>query len=345
MLESDNWYSNGINSGVEYLLGLGGYDTTRRGEQGNGTATGAGSADNSFYRDNADWMPGWGNTFGLGFLDPNGHPSGATAQDRATNYVGASGPVPGSGVVPSTPQSDPTGIWGAVRQNLVTTESADIAAARARGDTNITFGEVYDAHVNAYHDAQVTHGLPHGNTFIDPASFGLAMYGAPLMEHFGINAGPITGASIDLFNDPTDSVEDGWAKRMALAGGEEVAGLGLMGMAATDIATGNPLDAAVEAAGGVGMMGLGAFTGIYNTVTAVENGMTPSGAVSGIGHVGSGLARAGGQMLSDAGDAISDAGSSVLDSGASLVDSATSGIAGIGSGAADAISSWWNDED
>ena len=128
MLESDNWYSNAINSGVDYVMGLGGYDTTRRGYQGNGDATGRAPGDNSFYRDNADWMPGWGNTFGLDFLDPNGHPSGATAQDRATNYVG---------------HSDPTGIWTDVRANLVTNESAAIGRAAAAGEDHIGFTDVY----------------------------------------------------------------------------------------------------------------------------------------------------------------------------------------------------------
>lgn len=290
MLESDNWVSNTLNRGVQYVMGLGGYDTTRRGQQGNGDATGRAPGDNSFYRDNADWMPGWGNTFGLGFLDPNGHPSGATAQDRATNYVG---------------QHDPTGVWGDVRANLVTNESAAISAARARGDTNISFGDVYDAHVSAYADAQATARTRHpgstaANPFIDPASFALAVYGAPLMEHMGINAGPITGASIDAFNDPTDSVGDGWAKRMALSGGEIAAGAGLGGLGVSNIMQGNVLTGIGEGAAGLGLMGLGAFSGAWNTATAIGNGMTVSDAVSGVGHVGSSLVHAGGQVIGDA---------------------------------------------
>jgi hypothetical protein len=235
-------------------------------------------------------MPGWGNTFGLGFLDPHGLPSGATAQDRATNYVG---------------HDDPTGIWTSVRRNLVTNESAAIEAARARGDTNISFGDVYDAHVAAYADAQASARETRpdsraGNTFIDPASFALAVYGAPLMEHLGINAGPITGASIDMFNDPTDSVGDGWAKRMGLAAGEigAGAGLGLHGLA-----TGNPL----EVLGGAALAGTGVFSGVWNTATAIGNGMTLSDAASGVGNVAASGARAVGSMASDAWDGASSA--------------------------------------
>jgi len=295
LLESDNWFSNTLNAGVEYAMGLDGdpttreYTTLRRGEQGNGDATGRADGDNSFYRDNADWMPGWGNTFGLDFLDPNGHPSGATAQDRATNYVG---------------HDDPSGIWTDVRANLVTNESAAIAAARARGDTNIGFGDVYDSHVSAYADAQYgARGRPGapaaGNTFIDPASFALAMYGAPMMEHLGINAGPITGASIDLFNDPTDTVGDGWAKRMALSAGEAGTGMGLLGSAAIDMSQGDVFTAAGQGVAGMGLVGLGAFSGCYNTATAISNGMTFDDATTGLGTVGSGLVDAGSEVLGD----------------------------------------------
>ena len=290
MLEPDNWWSNAINSGVGYVMGKGGYDTTRRGQQGDGDATGRASGDNSFYRDNASWMPGWGNTFGLGFLDPHGLPSGATAQDRATNYVG---------------HNDPTGIWTDVRANLVTNETAAINAARARGDTNISFGDVYGSHVSAYSDAQAAArqrdpSSTAGNTFIDPASFALAVYGAPLMEHLGINAGPLTGASIDRFNDPTDSVGDGWAKRMGLAAGEIGAGAGL---GIHGLMTGNPL----EMLGGAALAGTGVFSGVWNTATAIGNGMTLSDAASGIGNVASSGARAVGSMASDAWDGASNA--------------------------------------
>ena len=290
MLESDNWVSNTLNRGVGYMMGLGGFDTNRRGSQGNGDATGRAAGDNSFYRDNADKMPGWGNTFGLGFMDPNGHPSGATAQDRATSYVG---------------QHDPSGVWGDVRANLVTNEGAAITAATARGEDHIGFGDVYGSHVKAYHDAQASGkardpASTAGNSFIDPASFALAMYGAPLMEHFGINAGPITGASIDAFNDPTDSVGDGWAKRMALSGGEIAAGgaLGAHGMA--NMMGGNVLMGGGEMLAGAGMAGLGVFSGAWNTATAVQNGMGVGDALNGAGHLAGSMAHAGGQMASDA---------------------------------------------
>lgn len=295
-IEPDNWYSNILNAGVQYVMGLDGdpttrkYDTRRRGQQGDGDATGGAVGDNSFYRDNADWMPGWGNTFGLDFLDPNGHPSGATAQDRATNYVG---------------HNDPTGIWTDVRKNLVTNESAAITAAKGRGETNIGFGDVYDAHVQAYSDAQAAHpGSGAGNTFIDPASFALAMYGAPLMEHLGINAGPITGMSIDMFNDPTDSVGDGWAKRMALSAGEIGAGAGLAGMGMANVMSGNVLTGLGEGAAGLGLMGLGAFSGVWNTATAIGNGMGVSEAWDGIKNVGGALLDAGGEVLGDIGSGI-----------------------------------------
>lgn len=295
MLESDNWLSNTLNAGVEYMMGLDGtpgrnYETDRRGHQGNGDATGGAKGDNSFYRDNASWMPGWGNTFGLDFMDPNGQPSGATAQDRATNYVG---------------HNDPSGIWGDVRQNLVTNESASIAAAKGRGESNIGFTDVYSGHVDAYADAQSAArarpgGSTAGNSFVDPASFALAMYGAPLLEHAGINAGPITGASIDMFNDPTDTVGDGWAKRMALSGAEIGAGVGLLGAAGLNAATGDYGDAAVEGALGVGAIGLGLFSGAWNTGTAISNGMGVSEAADGMVNLGGDLADAGGEVLSDA---------------------------------------------
>lgn len=307
MLEPDNWWSNAFNTGVGYVMGKGGYNTQRRGQQGDGDATGGAPGDNSFYRDNASWMPGWGNTFGLGFLDPHGLPSGATAQDRATNYVG---------------HDDPTGVWTSVRRNLVTNESAAIDAARARGEDHISFGDVYGAHVSAYSDAQATAREQNpasqaGNTFIDPASFALAVYGAPLMEHLGINAGPITGASIDMFNDPTDSVGDGWAKRMGLAAGEIGAGAG---MGLHGLMTGNPL----EMLGGAAMTGVGVFSGVWNTATAIGNGMSLGDAASGIGHVASSGARAIGSMASDAwhgaGNAISGAGSAISGAWDSLWD-------------------------
>jgi len=215
MAEPSNAASNTINRGVNAMTAATGYDSTR--------VTSSGGVDNPFYRNNAQYMPGWGNTFGIDALDPHGLPSGATAQDRATNYVG---------------QNDPSGVWAGVRQNLVQNEGAaiDHLPKDAQGNPvgNIGFGDVYQGHVRAYHDAEQTArdsgANPNaGNPFIDPLSFGLAMYGAPLMEHLGINAGPITGASIDYFNDPTDSVGQGWLKRAGLGLGEMAAGGAIAG--------------------------------------------------------------------------------------------------------------------
>jgi hypothetical protein len=284
-----------MNDGIEYAMGLGGYNVDRRGVQGNGNALGTAAGDNSFYRDNASFMPGWGNTFGLGFLDPHGVPSGATTHDRATNHIGVN--------VPMNPLE--TMVWDGVREDLVTNESAAIAARQAAGETNITFWDAYQAHVDAYDSAQADGRAFDPNSdaatpFIDPASFALAVYGAPLMEHFGINAGPITGASIDLTNDPTDAVGDSWAKRMVLAAGEVGTGAAALGLGATAMCAGNvPMGLAAGAAG-VGLMGLGAFTGVYNTAEAMGNGMGVGDAVSGVGNVGSAMLGAGGQLASDA---------------------------------------------
>ena len=103
-----------------------------------------------------------------------------------------------------------------------------------------------------------SHGKGGHNGFIDPASFALAVYGAPALEAMGINSGPITGTSIDMFNDPTDGATGGWLKRMGLSAGE-------MGAGALAMPPGTPA--------GLGMMGLGAFSGAYNTVTALRHGM------------------------------------------------------------------------
>ncbi|MCE9577013.1 MAG: hypothetical protein K8W52_27955 [Deltaproteobacteria bacterium] len=302
MQEKSNLPSTILNTGIDYILGLGGYSGARRGgAQG-------GAEDNPFYRDNADWMPGWGNTFGLPGLDPNGVPSGATAQDRATNYVGHKA-------------NDPDGIWDGVRNNLMTNERAAHAAS-TEPDGHMGYWDLYNAHVDAYADAQ-TAGNPArvargeeaaGNTFIDPASFALAVYGAPLLEHMGIDTGPLTGASIDLFNDPTDTVGDGWAKRMGLAAGEIGAGgvamgAGGLGIGAGigNILTGSPLTGLGEIGAGAGsmlagagLMGVGAFSGAYNTVTAIGNGMGIGDAASGLVNVGGSVLGAGAQMASDA---------------------------------------------
>lgn len=267
MLEPDNPVSNGLNAVIDCGMSKLGYSTVRRGSQGTGSATGGSAGDNSFYRDNADMMPGWGNSTGglLSFLDPAGLPSGAFAQDRATNYVG---------------HTDPTGIWSDVRERLVTNESRDIAAAKSAGKSNISFGEVYDAHVQAYDGAQAQaradgRSATANNPFIDPMSFAIASYGVPLLEKAGINTGPMTAASIDLFNDPTDSVGDGWAKRMAL-------GMGEMAV--------NP------------MLGMGTI--IDNTRTALDHGMGVGDMVSGTGHAIAGAGKFVGDVASDAWSAV-----------------------------------------
>ena len=60
--------------------------------------------------------------------------------------------------------------------------------------------------------------------------------------------------------------------------------------------TGNPL----EMLGGAAMTGVGVFSGVWNTATAIGNGMSLGDAASGIGHVASSGARAIGSMASDA---------------------------------------------
>lgn len=294
LAEPHNGVSDTINSGVNAFTEWTGYNTQR--------VTDVGGTDNPFYRDNAQYMPGWGNTFGLPGLDPHGLPSGATAQDRATNYVG---------------QDDPTGVWGDVRKNLVTHEQADIDALPKGPDGkpqgNIGFWDVYNAHVQSYGEAQdkahATGANPTANnSFVDPASFALAMYGAPLMEKAGINAGPITGASIDYFNDPTDSATSGWAKRMGLNGAEMGAGMAMMPF--------NPL-------AGAATMGLGAFGAAWNTGSAIKNGMLGewgSAIADGAKTVGGGIADGakwvGNEAVSGAqavGGAISDGAGAVAD--------------------------------
>jgi hypothetical protein len=134
----------------------------------------------------------------------------------------------------------------------------DLAAG---GSGQLSYWDVYDAHVNAYD----TSGGG-GNGFIDPGSFALAVYGAPLLEAAGIDSGPVTGASIDIFNNPEDSATTGWLKRMGLAGGEILGGqaMSMMGMM-----TMNP----ALMAGGGGLTGLGVHGAGWNTGTALSHGM------------------------------------------------------------------------
>lgn len=349
MAEPHSWWGDGINRGINRFTEWTGYDTRRV------TDVPGGPKDNPFYRDNAQHMPGWGNTFGLDFMDPHGLPSGATAQDRATNYVG---------------HRDDHGIWGDVRQRLVQNEQGYINQLPVGPDGqrqgNISFGQVYNAHVDAYSDAQAAaraegRGNGAANSFVDPASFALAMYGAPLMEHFGINAGPITGASIDYFNDPTDTATEGWAKRMGLAGAE--IGTGALMMS-------NP----ITFLPGLATAGLGVFGGVWNTATAIGNGMLGEwgeaigdgaravgrgissgaravgrGISSAASTVGSGIAtgaRAVGNAASTVGHGIADAGRSAWNTAGNVASSAwntASDVAGrAGTAVSGAASSAWN---
>lgn len=187
MAPKSNLFSDSINSVINRGMGLIGYDTTLRPLV----------EDNDFYRDYAQYMPGY---------NINGIPSGAWAQNAATNHVGH-----------GTGAGNP---WDNVRRSLVSQEKAMIDADLAAGGSGrLSFENIYQAHVNAYDTARGG-----GNGFIDPLHFGIAVYGVPLLEEIGINTGPITGASIDVFNNPEDSVTEGWAKRMFLARAEIGAG-------------------------------------------------------------------------------------------------------------------------
>ncbi|MBD1903488.1 hypothetical protein NDI44_26790 [Trichocoleus sp. DQ-A3] len=228
MAPKDNLVSNIFNSPINPVIGLAnllGYNTSRRSP----------TEDNDFYRDYAQYMPGY---------NINGIPSGAWAQNGATNYVGH-----GTG---------PGNAWYNARNSLVSQQRSMIEANIAAGGSGqLSFSKVYQAHVNAYD----TSGGG-GNGFIDPAHFGIAVYGVPLLETVGINSGPFTGASIDLLNNPEDSVTEGWAKRMGLAGVETTAGFAMM-------ATRNPFGIVA----GQATIGLGMFGAVSNTRSAVERGM------------------------------------------------------------------------
>jgi len=345
LAEPHTSHGDAINRGINRFTEWTGYSSRRVTDDPNGPR------DNPFYRDNAQHMPGWGNTFGLDFLDPHGLPSGATAQDRATNYVG---------------QNDPTGVWAGIRRRLVENEGGYIdqlpRGPDGRPQGNIGFGQVYQAHVDAYNaehaDAHASGRDTHAaNSFVDPASFALAMYGAPLMEHLGINAGPITGASIDYFNDPTDSATAGWAKRMGLAGAEIGAGALMM----TNPVTFLP---------GLATAGLGAFGAGWNTASAIGAGMLGEwgdaigdgaqavgrGISSGARAVGRGISTAAttvGNVASDVGHGIADAGrsawntagnvaSSVADTASNAWHGATDMAGRAGSAVSGAASSAWN---
>ena len=309
MAEPSNPVSNGINWVVNQGMDLLGYNTRRRDP----------SEDNPFYRDNAQYMPGWS-------MPGSGLPSGAYAQDRATNYVGH----------PDRNDPDGTNVWDNVRRSLVQQEGDRIAERQSQGESGrLSFWDLYGAHVNAYDQSSLdpttgqdnTHGRGGHNGFIDPASFALAVYGAPALEAVGINSGPITGTSIDLFNDPTDSATGGWLKRMGLSAAE-------IGTGAMAMATGHPLI-------GLGMMGLGTFSGAYNTVTALRHGM--------LGEIGGGIANGARSLWNGAGDVMSGAGNAIGNGARSLWNGAGDvmsgagnaigrGVSAVGSGVSNAVS-------
>lgn len=279
-------FNDTMNSGIDAVLEMFGYDGDRR----------ANSEENDFYRDNAQYMPGY---------NINGIPSGAWAQDRATNYVGHPDH--------NTPEENEA--WDYVRRSLVEKQSGMIDESLANGgDGSLSFMDVYGAHVEAYNEA------PNGNnSFIDPVSFGAAVYVAPALEALGIDSGPLTGASIDFFNDPTDSATEGWAKRMGLAGGEMAAGLGLM-------TTG------VGFLPGLALLGAGAFGMGYNTASAIGNGMLGEWGDAigdGVGWLGDTASSIGGSIADGASslwEGAQDVGGSILDAGGDLLSSAGSAI-------------------
>ncbi len=282
MAPKDNAVSRGLNSVIDWALEGLGYDGDRRAE----------SEENDFYRDNAQYMPGY---------EIDGIPSGAWAQDRATNYVGH----PDHCNSPEEVEA-----WDYVRRSLVEKEGAMIdASLESGGDGKLSFWDVYNAHVEAYDEA------PGGaNSFIDPGSFALAVYAAPALEAVGIDAGPITGASIDIFNDPSDSATEGWAKRMGLAAGEIGAGALMMS---------NP----ITFLPGLGMTALGVGGAIWNTATAIGNGM--------LGEWGDAIADGAGAVwdgITDVGGAIADGASDLwdgaMDVGGDIVDGVGSFFSG-----------------
>lgn len=276
-----NAVSDAFNWAVTNGMDMLGYDTRER----------TGLDNNDFYRNYAQYMPGY---------NIDGIPSGAWAQNAATNHVG-------TGTGPGNP-------WDNVRRSLVEQESGMIEDRMARGeDPNLSYWDLYDAHYEAYN----TSGGG-GNQFIDPGSFALAVYGAPLLEAVGIDSGPITGASIDLFNDPTDSATEGWAKRMALNGGEMGAGALMMS---------NPLTFLPGAA----MFGLGAFGAAYNTASAVFDGGM-------LGEWGDAISDGAGAVWDGATGLASDAGGAISDGAEYLWD----GAAGLAGDAGDLAGEVWD---
>ncbi|HET7501329.1 MAG TPA: hypothetical protein VFK02_10015 [Kofleriaceae bacterium] len=247
VLEPQTLWGDVFNNAIYGLTAAFGYDSHR-------IDAVCGPKDNPFYRDHASNMPGWGNEYGLPFLDPYGLPIDATAQDRATNYVG---------------QDDPTGIWSGVRTRLAALEAGFIGGLPVGpGGTrqgNISQEQVYLAHVIAYPAEQAAarasgRSLNANNPFIDPQSFWLATHAAPLMEHVGINSGPFTGMMIDFFNDPTDTAAAGWLKREGLATAEQTVGAALELMPGTVTM-------------GMQVQSLAQFSEDWNTQSAIDSGM------------------------------------------------------------------------
>jgi hypothetical protein len=236
MSPKHNLLSNGFNYLVTEGMDMLGYDTRRRGAR----------EDNDFYRDYAQFMPGY---------DIDGIPSGAWAQDAATNHIGH-GAGPGSA-------------WDNIRRDLVDLERTRIEERQADGESGrLSYWDLYTAHETAYDRSGGG-----GNGFIDPGSFAMAVYAAPLLNELGIDAGPITGASIDLFNNPDDTATEGWLKRMGLAGGEMIGGTALAGKGVGDFLTGSPITGGAEILGGAGLAAAGAFGAGWNTASAFGHGM------------------------------------------------------------------------
>jgi hypothetical protein len=231
MAPKHNFISNIFNIGVDGLMGLFGCKIRPR----------SATEDNDFYRDYAQYMPGY---------KINGIPSGAWAQNAATNHLK-------HGIT-----------WDNIRRSLVLQQKSMIDASLAAGKTGqLSFKDLYRAHKNAYDENADANG------FIDPGSFALAVYGLPVLEAVGINSGLITGASIYIFNNPDDSTTQGWAKRMGLAVSLILIGGGLSLNGGGNIATGNIIASGAEVLGGLGMVGLGGFIAGWNTVMAIVSGM------------------------------------------------------------------------
>ena len=96
---------------------------------------------------------------------------------------------------------------------------------------------------------------------------------------------------------------------MGLAGGEISAG-------ALAMVTGHPLT-------GAGLMGLGAFSGAYNTVTALRHGM--------LGEIGGGIAHGARSLWNGAGNLVSGVGRAI-----------GNGLGTAGTGIANGTRSLWN---